>query len=339
MESKARNEFTIKTSDNSLISILMPTYNVKNYVYEAVQSVIRQTYSNFELIIVDDCSTDGTYEILQNLAKEDYRIKLYRNSSNLKICKTLNKALSKAKGLYIGRMDGDDISEANRFELLKKYLDENPLIMLVGSSLISIDETGKKIGDKKYPILPKSIKTVNCFGSSVPHFWLARREIYDSLKGYREIPYAEDYDFLLRGENKGYKYANISECVYSCRIRKGNTVSSNGVQQKKAVEYVKKLNRLERRKKIDMFSEEEYQKAISSTEKEVLSYSTAAQYLNNAIHNKSNKIVMISNICRAFCADQYMRKYLFFAAEFRIVKEIENSLLLIKKKLACQKSV
>ena len=84
-----------------LISVLMPTYNVEKFIRQAVESILNQTWDNFEFIIVDDCSQDRTYEILSEYANKDSRIKLYRNDTNSKICKTLNRALAHASGKYI----------------------------------------------------------------------------------------------------------------------------------------------------------------------------------------------------------------------------------------------
>ena len=88
-------------NEKPLVSVLMPTYNVAQYIECAVKSIIHQTYSNFELIIVDDCSSDGTYEILKQLAKEDQRVILAQNEKNSKICITLNKAWALSKGNFI----------------------------------------------------------------------------------------------------------------------------------------------------------------------------------------------------------------------------------------------
>ena len=163
------------------ISILMPTYNVALYVVEAVNSILQQSYDNFELIIVDDCSTDGTFELLQDLAKKDSRIVLLRNDKNSKICFTLNKAFKIAKGRYICRMDGDDISNPDRLKVLVEYLRNNPNIDLVGSQLVSIDERGTILSYKKYLRKPKFINIANHIFSSVPHFWLAKYEVYETL--------------------------------------------------------------------------------------------------------------------------------------------------------------
>ena len=127
-----------------LISVLMPVYNVGHYISDAVESILHQTYKEIELIIVDDCSTDLTWDILQGLAKRDSRIVLLQNSVNSKIVSSLNRALAVAKGNYIARMDGDDIAHVERIGRQYNYLCENPHIALVGVSTISIDECGNE---------------------------------------------------------------------------------------------------------------------------------------------------------------------------------------------------
>ena len=100
--------------ESPLVSVIIPCYNCIKYVEEAVMSIVNQTYQNMEILITDDCSSDGTYEILKKLAKLDKRIKLYRNQKNEKIIETLNKMIHKSKGKYIARMDSDDISVLTR---------------------------------------------------------------------------------------------------------------------------------------------------------------------------------------------------------------------------------
>ena len=225
-----------------LISVLMPTYNVAPFVEEAVRSILLQTYQNFELIIVDDCSTDDTFAILQQLAKEDRRIILDRNERNSKICVTLNRAWSMAKGNYIARMDGDDVSTPERLSVLLSFLNDHPEVDLVGSQVISIQENGNVISEKQYLRTPEFIKRGNKYGPAIVHIWMARRKVYEALNGYRNIPFAEDYDFLLRGETRGFKYANVEEFLYKVRIRSGNTGSANGLRQRKAKDFVYKIN-------------------------------------------------------------------------------------------------
>ena len=310
-----------------LISVLMPVYNVKAYVEEAVNSVLNQTYKNIELVIVDDASTDGTYEVLLDLQKKDSRICLYHNELNSKICKTLNKALKYAKGKLIARMDGDDISVPRRLEVLKGYLDSHPDISLVGSWNIAIDEMGRCISPKKYPCGNIAIKKGNKFMSSVSHFWMARYEVYKELNGYRNIPYAEDYDFLLRGEINGYKYANVAQYLYKMRIRQGNTVSSNGLVQRKTFYYVRKLHKKEVSTRKDCFSEEDLKAAVKCTDAQKDRYNKSAEYLNAAVMNKANKTFLIINALRAAMGSQYIFRYLVSSVRFRMLISKESRMI------------
>ena len=115
-----------------LISVLMPVYNSEKYVAEAIESILCQTYKDFEFIIINDASTDSSLKIIAKYAKQDKRIKLINNKKNVKISASLNKGLSIAKGKYIARMDSDDISLPSRFELQTKFLADNPAVGIVG---------------------------------------------------------------------------------------------------------------------------------------------------------------------------------------------------------------
>ena len=229
--------------ENKLVSVIIPVYNVEKYVKEAIGSIQNQTYKNLEIIVIDDGSVDNTYKIVETLAKDDNRIKLYRNEKNLKIVKTLNRALSLANGEYIGRMDGDDISDIERIEKKVNFLEKNKEFDLVGCSIKAIDTNGNIIGQTIYfsnqNFLRESLKYV----TPVAHIWVARKSLYEKLGGYREIAGAEDYDFLLRMESMGFKYTNLEDYFgYFVRLgREGNTISRLGVRQRKMHSYVYKL--------------------------------------------------------------------------------------------------
>lgn len=304
--------------DSDLISILMPTYNVAQYIEAAVESILNQTYKNIELVIIDDCSTDGTYDTLKHLAEKDSRIILQRNKTNSKICITLNKALSLAHGRYIGRMDGDDISSPERFEILKKYLDDHPDISLVGSQLISIDEFDNVLSHKKYLRTAKFIRRGNIVSSSVSHIWLARREVYSTLEGYRNIPYAEDYDFLLRGE-RYYQYANVEEYLYKVRIREGNTGTTNGLRQMKTKRYVQNINHSRVK-----YSWESYNKAIECTDKELKSFAEAYKHLNEAVKSHGKPFNLIYHVIKGCFGSKYVFNYILEAIWVRILITIED---------------
>src|SRR5690606_37410621 len=118
-----------------LVSVIIPVYNVQKYVTQAIQSILDQTYKNLEIIVIDDCSTDSTYERVLCLQEKDNRLKVYKNEKNIKIAATLNKGISLSHGQFIARMDGDDISKLDRIEKKVKFLKKNRHISLVGCSL------------------------------------------------------------------------------------------------------------------------------------------------------------------------------------------------------------
>lgn len=304
---------------DDLISVLMPVYNVEKYVGKAVESILMQTYQNFELIIVDDCSTDKTYQILQSIAQRDKRIQLFRNHKNLKICKTLNYALSKCEGNFIARMDGDDICTNDRLEKLKNYLDKHPHISLVGSQAANIDVKGRITGYKYFPQDYKTIKKILPKVNCILHIWLARKDMYDCLEGYRNIPYAEDYDFLLRGVRMGYLMENIPDVSYFVRTRDGNTQSLNGIQQEKAKFYVRKLFWKESACDRNLYLWKDYRNSVKSSKPEKVRYNKAYGYVRKALENRENKFVMQLNVLKAMCVSKYCRNYILEAVYLRFI--------------------
>lgn len=276
--------------NEKLVSVLIPVYNVEKYVEEAIKSIQNQTYKNLEIIIVDDGSTDSTYYIVQELAAEDPRIKLFKNETNSKIVKTLNKAFKNSSGDYIARMDGDDISELDRIEKKVAFLEANSEYDLVGCSVNSINEKGELLGStsklKCYDRLDKLKK----YSTPVYHIWVAKREVYESLGGYRELSGVEDYDFLLRMNTSGFKYTNL-ELYYGYNIRierAGNTKDLMGLRQIKLHRYAYKLYVQRRYRGVDDFP-----KGLSqSLETGVLSnklYNLSLMFLIKAIERKKEK--------------------------------------------------
>ena len=306
------------------VSVIMPTYNVEEYIDEAVNSILIQTYGDFELIIVDDCSTDHTYEKLLDYADKDKRVVVRRNKENRKICYTLNRCLSLCHGEFVLRMDGDDISTPDRIEVMLRYLESHPDISLVGSQSVTIDKDGNETGRKRYLHKNRFIEFGNRFYPCVVHIWMARKDMYDKLKGYRNLPYVEDYDFLLRGSKAGFKYANCNEYLYMIRIREGNTASSNGLRQKKAVEYIKNRHF----KKKGLFNSQtpvtiDFNSYIESDKLESMKYGKASDLLSKAIleHNKLKKICFA---CLAGTKSKYIRSYLMDAICVRLLVALEK---------------
>lgn len=221
--------------DNSapLVSVIIPCYNAENYVESAVRSMMVQTYTNLEILCCDDCSTDGTFAILQKLAAEDSRITLYRNESNLKIVRTLNSLVAAANGKYIARMDADDISLPKRIEKQVAFLERNPDYALCGTNAWHIDESGRRIGKSVLPLSFEDNKFFLQFYSTFYHpTVMLRSEIYKQNLYDENFLYAEDYELWARlvfAENA--KGANIKEKLLKYRIFKNQSSEEHRKEQ------------------------------------------------------------------------------------------------------------
>ena len=151
---------TMKIKDKKLplITVYMPVFNAVPYLSQAIDSILNQSYSNFEFIIVDDASTDDSWKIIKSYSKRDSRIIAIKNHINLGVSLTSNIAISKAKGKFLARMDADDISFTDRFEKQVNFLTKNPQTVAVGGQCIIIDDQNNIIGNKKFPTQHQKLK-------------------------------------------------------------------------------------------------------------------------------------------------------------------------------------
>lgn len=179
------------------ISVVMPVYNAERYVREAIESILNQTNSNFELIIIDDCGTDSSMDIAQEM--KDERIRIVHNTENRGIAYSRNRGLELAKGKYIALMDDDDIAPSNRFELETHFLEEHKDIDVVGGGELWIDENGKVISYADQIICnPKRIQAELIFwdvienGSAMMRTEFIRKNNLKYEDGYLGM---EDYKF------------------------------------------------------------------------------------------------------------------------------------------------
>lgn len=152
-----------------LISVVMPVYNTEAYVGEAIESVLNQTFTDFELIIVDDGSTDRSLEIINSFAKKDSRIRIFVNESNLGVSKAITRGFKLARGKYIARMDADDICLPHRFEKQIGFMQENPGVGLLGTWGKVIDVDGNFVANWKMPTQTEFIKWVLLWESPLIH--------------------------------------------------------------------------------------------------------------------------------------------------------------------------
>ncbi len=194
------------------ISVLINVYNVEPYIAETLASVQSQTLTDIEIIVADDGSTDGTRRIVEKIASVDSRIRIVGTHENRGIPNALNFGLRFCRAPFIAKIDGDDIALPTRLEKQLRFLEEHPEIALVGCATAAIDRQGKPIpglGISLRPATQKSIAKTMLLCAPCLHVWLARREVYDKLSGYREMMFAEDYDFLLRSVTAGFKVSNL----------------------------------------------------------------------------------------------------------------------------------
>ncbi|TWP22696.1 glycosyltransferase family 2 protein [Apibacter muscae] len=180
---------------NPAISVVMAAYNAETYISTSIQSILNQSFQNFEFIIINDGSTDKTKSILEEFAKKDPRIQVIHNNCNQFVIKSRNIGLKIAKGKYIAILDSDDNALPCRLETQWNYLEENPEVFLLGSSAKIIDENGIHVGNynavTNYPDIQKDILNHNLFYHSSIMF---RNE---HLQYREKMLYCEDYDFIL----------------------------------------------------------------------------------------------------------------------------------------------
>lgn len=203
------------------ISIIMGIYkmiNKRSIVELSINSILNQTYKDFEFIICDDGSNDGTYEMVQDLIKNDKRVILIKNNENKGLAYSLNHCLSIAKGKYIARMDADDISMPDRLEKQIEFLDEYLEYAMVGCNLLLINNKG--IWGKRI-LAEKPTKKSFLFTSPFCHPAIVmRKDILDKVNNYRVEKItrrAEDYDLFMRIYANGYKGYNMQEFLYQFR--------------------------------------------------------------------------------------------------------------------------
>ena len=225
------------TSNTPIVTVLMPVYNGEKYLKEAIESILNQTYIDFEFLIIDDGSEDRTEEIIKSYS--DPRIQYIKNNENLKIISTLNKGLSIARGKYIARMDADDICVVNRLEKQVKFLENNPSIGLIGSDYISFGTINKSI---HYPSQYEDLKFSALFYNPFCHpSIMMRKDIITkyNLSYNSAFLHVEDYklwtEFLINCNCQ-----NISEELISYRTHPNQISKVHEDLQKRNVFNVQK---------------------------------------------------------------------------------------------------
>ena len=225
------------------ISVVMPAYNAEQYIAEAIESILNQTFTDFELIIIDDGSTDRTIEIIEGY--KDPRIRFYRNEQNAGVALTLNRGIELAKGEFVARMDSDDIAELNRLEMQLNYMNAHPEVAVLGTG---IELFGIQHGTKQFSQSYEELKIDLLFSSCFAHPTVMMRT--ELLRGgnYSYNPAfsrMEDYDLWDRISAQ-HPIASLPDILLRYRIHPAQVTqkrTSEDIQQIRSIK-LRQLARL-----------------------------------------------------------------------------------------------
>lgn len=213
-----------------LISVILPVFNSEDYIEAAVKSILSQSYTNFELIIINDGSTDRSEEKI--LQFKDERIRYIRNEKNIGLARSLNKAMGLSAANYIARMDQDDVSLPHRFKKQIEFLLQHPEIAILGTEVDVIDKDGKWVDTWHFPTDPEQVRSdiykSCCFAH--PSVMFLKDKIVEAGLYREDQVFNEDYELWIRllKNNKG---ANLNETLLQYRIHQDQISSNNILKQ------------------------------------------------------------------------------------------------------------
>lgn len=302
-----------------MISVLMSVYNEKrNEIDEAVQSVLDQTFSDFELIIVNDnpCKPELA-EHLDVLKKKDDRIRILSNEQNIGLALSMNRAAAIAKGDLYLRMDADDVCELNRFEteyqmMISKNAD------LVFSNYVCIDENSEYLYDQKpmQPFIkdediPLAVATIPVIHHPTV---LMTKAIFDAVGGYRDFPCSQDQDLWLRLLDKGCRFTMCDQVLLRYRLRDGSISREKKLMQHMTIDYIRDLfwERIHHAGQ-DSYSKENYlhylEKRNYQSKQKHKNMQRARALLLKSKNEKNRLKALMQRILAVACSSVYRRTY------------------------------
>ena len=216
------------------IAVLMTAYNEeKEWVCESMESVLGQTYGDLHLyVLLDNPENDALKDLLKSYEEKDSRVSFFVNEKNLGLVKSLNKLLDIVTEKYIARMDADDICEPSRLEREMKFLTDNNLDFVMTDCSFLYPNGERGCGQSLPDLIGEVFNEASAYGNvSLHNTWLMRKEVYASLKGYREVRFCEDYDFVLRAIQHKFSIGRMSEETVVYRLREGSVSSLNAKEQ------------------------------------------------------------------------------------------------------------
>lgn len=272
------------------ISIIMSVYNGETYLKEAIESVIKQTFKNWELICINDCSTDSTSEILAEFASSDERIKVHTNEVNLKLPTSLNKAISLSSGKYIARMDADDICLPDRFEKQFKFMEENKDIALSSCRFMTVKNGVYMSGGAGGRGDNDAIRAMLFVTNPILHPGvIAKAEVMKKFNYDTTLTCTEDLELWTRLAMENQKMAILPECLLIYRLHDKQITSTTLERQHTEVIKIqqKYYNALIRKMDDDM--EKFYISGVYFTESpDIGKFLEYSKWLKNEAHKKIN---------------------------------------------------
>lgn len=215
--------------NKNLISVLLPVFNAEKDINVAIQSILNQSYKDLELLIIDDGSTDNSYQICMNISEQDNRVKVFRNHNNLGLTKSLNLLINESNGKYLARQDADDWSEETRFEKQLKFMNDENIDVVYARS---VRNDTQNIFPRLSYYLP--LNFVLRFKNPLIHgTMLAKKNIIEKVGGYDEkFIYSQDYKLAFDLINLGFKLRIMKNVLY-----KSNFINNISTTKKKEQEY------------------------------------------------------------------------------------------------------
>ncbi|MBQ4087333.1 MAG: glycosyltransferase [Clostridia bacterium] len=224
-----------------MISVIMSVYNGETYLREAIDSVVSQTFPHWELIVINDCSTDSTEKILREYEEKDKRIRVFTNESNLRLPKSLNKALSYAKGIYTARMDADDICLPNRFEEQVAFMESHPEVALSSCRFMTIKNGVVASGGCGGKCDNDSIRAQLLVTNPILHPGIIAKTEIMQKSGYDEtLTCTEDLELWTRFAEQGYIMEIQPSYLMIYRLHDKQITSTTAERQHKEVVKIQK---------------------------------------------------------------------------------------------------
>jgi GT2 family glycosyltransferase len=222
-------------SSSPTISVLIPVWHAVRFLPAALDSVLAQTFADFEVVAIDDGTSDGSAEVLAAFAARDSRVRMVRQE-NRGIVASLNRALELARAPFVARMDHDDVSRPDRFAKQIAYLRQHPDVAAVSGAMDVIDQEGIYLRTEEFPTLPAAVESELMYRNCVCHpAVMARTEALRKVGGYRKnAQFAEDYDLWLRLSEVG-QMANLPDVLLSYRVHPVNMSTQYYIAQELAV--------------------------------------------------------------------------------------------------------